>query len=106
MIRSLKTRIAVWYITLSTAILIGFGLVVYLNLTRSLCQERKDVVTGYAERIRAFALAQSDCATACRRVSPSRPAPPSRCGNAATRSCSIVAAASVAGSVPGDAIEW
>src|SRR5262249_16719446 len=59
MIRSLKTRIAVWYIVLSTAILIGFGLVVYLNLIHSLHQERNGVVTGYAERIRAFAQAQS-----------------------------------------------
>lgn len=59
MIRSLKTRIAVWYMALSTAILIGFGLVVYLNLTHSLYQEREDVVTGYAERIRSFALTQS-----------------------------------------------
>src|SRR5262249_51595108 len=59
MIRSLKTRIAVWYIALSTAILIGFGLVVYLNVTRHLRQERRDVVTGYAERIRSFAVVQS-----------------------------------------------
>jgi len=59
MIRSLKTRIAVWYIALSTAILIGFGLVVYLNVTHRLRQERRDVVTGYAERIRSFAMAQS-----------------------------------------------
>src|SRR5262249_55325540 len=59
MIRSLKTRIAIWYIALSTAILIGFGLVIYFNLAHSLRQERKNVVTGYAERIRSFALAQS-----------------------------------------------
>ena len=59
MIRSLKTRIAVWYIGLSTAILIGFGLVVYLNLAHSLRQERERVVTGYAGRIRSFAQAQS-----------------------------------------------
>ncbi len=59
MIRSLKTRIAVWYIILSTTILIGFGLIVYFNLTRSLRQERRDVVLGYAERIRAFVLLQS-----------------------------------------------
>jgi two-component system OmpR family sensor kinase len=59
MIRSLKTRIAVWYIALSSSVLIGFGLCVYLILTHHLRQERKEVVTGYAERIRAFALTQS-----------------------------------------------
>jgi len=59
MIRSLKTRIAVWYIALSTAILAGFGLVVYLNLAHGLRRERENVVIGYAERIRAFALAES-----------------------------------------------
>src|SRR5215471_13872690 len=59
MIRSLKTRIAVWYIALSTSVLIGFGLCVYLILAHHLRQERKDVVNGYAERIRAFALSQS-----------------------------------------------
>lgn len=59
MISSLKTRIAVWYIALSIAIVIGFGLVVYLNLTHSLRKERTDVVTGYAERIRSFTLSQS-----------------------------------------------
>jgi len=59
MIRSLKTRIAVWYIALSTAILAGFGLIVYLNLAHGLRRERENVVIGYVERIRAFALAQS-----------------------------------------------
>jgi heavy metal sensor kinase len=59
MIRSLKTRIAVWYVALSTSVLIGFGICVYLILTHHLRQERKDVVAGYAERIRAFALSQS-----------------------------------------------
>ena len=58
MIKSLKTRIAVWYVALSTAILIGFGAVVYLNLAHSLRQERMDIVTGYAERIRCFVAAQ------------------------------------------------
>ncbi len=57
-IKSLKTRIAVWYVALSTAILIGFGAVVYLNLAHSLRQERMDIVTGYAERIRSFVAAQ------------------------------------------------
>lgn len=59
MIRSLKTRIAVWYVVLSTAILVGFGLVVYLNLTHALRREREEVLLGYAGRIRSFALAQS-----------------------------------------------
>ncbi|MBO0858686.1 MAG: heavy metal sensor histidine kinase [Chloracidobacterium sp.] len=59
MIRSLKTRIAVWYIALSTAILAGFGLIVYLNLAHGLRRERENVVIGYIERIRAFALDQS-----------------------------------------------
>ncbi|MBO0722931.1 MAG: heavy metal sensor histidine kinase, partial [Blastocatellia bacterium] len=59
MIRSLRTRIVVWYIALSIAILAGFGLIVYLNLAHGLRREREKVVIGYAERIRAFALEES-----------------------------------------------
>ncbi len=57
MIRSLKTRIAVWYIALSTAILVGFGLIIYLNLSRSLYNEREALIREDIERIRNFAIA-------------------------------------------------
>src|SRR5215471_152753 len=58
MIKSLKTRIAVWYIALSTAILLGFGLTIYFTLSHSLRHDRESLLRADSEQIRALAKTQ------------------------------------------------
>jgi len=58
MIKSLKTRIAVWYIALSTAILLGFGLAIYFTLSHGLRRDRENLLRVDSEQIRALARSQ------------------------------------------------
>ena len=44
MITSLKTRIAVWYISLSTLILVCLGLALYLIISHSMMNERRALI--------------------------------------------------------------
>jgi two-component system, OmpR family, sensor kinase len=51
MITSLKTRIAVWYISLSTLILVCLGLALYLIISHSMMNERRALIAQDLERI-------------------------------------------------------
>lgn len=51
MITSLKTRIAVWYISLSTLILVCLGIALYLIISHSMMNERRALITQDLERI-------------------------------------------------------
>src|SRR5690349_24079718 len=51
MITSLKTRIAVWYILLSTLVLVGLGVALYLITSHSLMNERRTVIAQDLERL-------------------------------------------------------
>jgi two-component system, OmpR family, sensor kinase len=51
MITSLKTRIAVWYITLSTLILVCLGVALYLIISHSMMNERRALITQDLERV-------------------------------------------------------
>jgi heavy metal sensor kinase len=51
MITSLKTRIAVWYISLSTLILVCFGVALYLIISHSMLQERRALITQDLARV-------------------------------------------------------
>jgi heavy metal sensor kinase len=51
MITSLKTRIAVWYISLSTLVLVGLGVALYLITSHSLMNERRAVIAQDLERL-------------------------------------------------------
>ena len=58
MIKSLKTRIAVWYIALSTAILLGFGLAIYFTLSHGLRRDRENLLRADCEQVRGLARTQ------------------------------------------------
>jgi len=51
MITSLKTRIAVWYISLSTLILMCLGVALYLTISHSMMQERRALITQDLARV-------------------------------------------------------
>jgi len=51
MITSLKTRIAVWYISLLTLILVCLGLALYLIISHSMMNERRALIAQDLERI-------------------------------------------------------
>jgi heavy metal sensor kinase len=51
MITSLKTRIAVWYISLSTLILVCLGLALYLIISHSMMNERRALIAQDLERV-------------------------------------------------------
>lgn len=51
MITSLRTRIAVWYISLSTLILVCLGLALYLIISYSMMNERRALIAQDLERI-------------------------------------------------------
>jgi heavy metal sensor kinase len=51
MITSLKTRIAVWYISLSTLILVCLGLALYLIISHSMMQERRALIAHDLARV-------------------------------------------------------
>ena len=51
MITSLKTRIAVWYISLSTLILVCLGVALYLIISHSMMNERRALIAQDLERI-------------------------------------------------------
>ena len=51
MITSLKTRIAVWYISLSTLILVGLGVALYLVISHSMMNERRALIAQDLERL-------------------------------------------------------
>src|SRR5262249_1873093 len=44
MITSLKTRIAVWYVSLSTSVLVCLGLALYLIISHSMMNERRALI--------------------------------------------------------------
>src|SRR5947209_5867886 len=50
-ISSLKTRIAVWYISLSTLILICLGVALYLIISQSMMNERRALIAQDLERV-------------------------------------------------------
>jgi two-component system, OmpR family, sensor kinase len=52
MITSLKTRITVWYISLSTLILVCLGVALYLIISHSMMNERRALIAQDLERIR------------------------------------------------------
>jgi heavy metal sensor kinase len=51
MITSLKTRIAVWYISLSTLILVCLGIALYLIISHSMMNERRALISQDLEKI-------------------------------------------------------
>jgi heavy metal sensor kinase len=51
MISSLKTRIAVWYISLSTLVLAGLGVALYLIISHSMMNDRRAVIAQDLERL-------------------------------------------------------
>jgi len=51
MIAFLKTRIAVWYISLSTLILVGLGVALYLVISHSMMNERRALIAQDLERL-------------------------------------------------------
>ena len=51
MISSLKTRIAVWYISLSTLILVCLGVALYLIISHSMMNERRALIAKDLERV-------------------------------------------------------
>jgi heavy metal sensor kinase len=51
MITSLKTRIAVWYISLSTLVLVCLGLALYLTISHSMMNERRLLIAQDLEKI-------------------------------------------------------
>ena len=51
MITSLKTRIAVWYISLSTLVLVCLGVALYLIISHSMMNERRAVIAQDLERL-------------------------------------------------------
>ena len=51
MISSLKTRIAVWYIALSTLILVCLGVALYLIISHSMMNERRALIAKDLERV-------------------------------------------------------
>jgi two-component system OmpR family sensor kinase len=50
-ISSLKTRIAVWYISLSTLVLVGLGVALYLIISHSMMNERRAVIAQDLEKL-------------------------------------------------------
>ena len=51
MITSLKTRIAVWYISLSTLILVCLGIALYLIISHSMMSERRALISQDLEKV-------------------------------------------------------
>jgi heavy metal sensor kinase len=51
MISSLKTRIAVWYISLSTLVLVGLGVALYLIISHSMMNDRRAVIAQDLEKL-------------------------------------------------------
>jgi heavy metal sensor kinase len=51
MITSLKTRIAVWYITLATLILVCLGIALYAMISQSMMNERRALITQDLKRV-------------------------------------------------------
>src|SRR5215467_2882325 len=51
MITSLKTRITVWYISLSTLILVCLGVALYLIISHSMMNERRSLIAQDLEKI-------------------------------------------------------
>jgi heavy metal sensor kinase len=54
MITSLKTRITIWYILLSTLILIGLGFALYLTLSKNLMKEREEAIKNNIQNVHGF----------------------------------------------------
>jgi two-component system OmpR family sensor kinase len=51
MISSLKTRIAVWYISLSTLVLVGLGVALYLIISHSMMNDRRALIAQDLEKL-------------------------------------------------------